>query len=68
MGDRKKITIEVPADILRKAQEVSGKGITATVRAALERLASRDAYDAIRRLRGSVEFTEDLDSIREDRT
>ena len=40
----RKITVEVRADLLRKAQEASGSGITETVRAGLELLAASRAY------------------------
>jgi hypothetical protein len=44
MKAARKITIEVPAELLEKAQEASGKGITQTVRNALELVAASNAY------------------------
>ena len=67
MGRTKKITVEVPADVLKRAQKVSGEGVTATVRKALEDLAKSDWYEQFRALRGKVHFTESLESLREDR-
>jgi hypothetical protein len=67
MARTTKITVEVPTDLLRHAQRVSGTGVTDTVRKALERLAKQDWYEQIRALRGKVHFTESLESIREDR-
>lgn len=62
-----KITIEVPADLLRRAQRSSGEGITATVRRGLELVAVRSAYEGLRRLRGKVRLTVDLETLRQDR-
>jgi len=39
MKAARKITIEVPEDLLNKAQEASGAGITQTVRAGLQLVA-----------------------------
>ncbi|MEQ1896300.1 MAG: hypothetical protein ABL971_02805 [Vicinamibacterales bacterium] len=52
----KKITVEVPEDLLRRAQDATGMGLTETVRRGLERVAADRAYDEIRKLRGKVEF------------
>jgi len=62
-----KITVEVSSDVLKRAQKVSGVGVTGTVRQALEQLAKQAWYEQIRALRGKVHFTESLESIREDR-
>ena len=67
MGKTKKITVEVPADLLKDAQKVSRAGVTETVRNALKDYARSDWYDKIIALRGKVQFTESLESIREDR-
>jgi hypothetical protein len=67
MSKTTKITVEVPTDVLKRAQKVSGIGVTGTVRQALEHLAKQAWYDQIRALRGKVHFTESLESIREDR-
>jgi hypothetical protein len=53
----RKITIEVPADLLEKAQKASGTGISQTVRLGLELLAASNAYDKLRQLRGKVRFS-----------
>ena len=67
MAKKRKITVEVPADVLRRAQKVSREGVTATVRRALETFAGSEVYDRLLELRGSVRFSESLDQIREDR-
>ena len=40
MARSRKITVEVPAELLEKAQEESGAGITKTVRAGLQLVAA----------------------------
>lgn len=68
MGAARKITVEVPEDLLRKAQESTGRGITATIRAGLELVAAKRAYAGLRKLRGKVDFSVDIDDLREDRS
>ena len=67
MRAARKITVEVPRDLLRKAQESTGEGVTATIRRGLELVAARKAYEKLRRLRGRVAFSIDLDELRDDR-
>lgn len=67
MEGRQKITVQVPADLLAKAQAATGQGVTATVSEGLRMLATRAAYQRLRELRGKVEFSIDLDRLREDR-
>ena len=65
---RRKITVEVPEELLERAQEASGKGVTATVREGLRLMAAAEAYRGLRRLRGKVTLSVTLDRLREDRT
>ena len=67
MEKAKKITVDVPEDLLRRAQESSGQGITATIRTGLQLVAATGAYEALRRLRGRVRFSVDWRDLREDR-
>lgn len=67
MEARQKITVDVPADLLAKAQEATGQGVAATVREGLRMVATRTAYQRLRELRGKVEFLVDSDRLREDR-
>jgi hypothetical protein len=67
MQTAKKITVHVPADLLRKAQEATGLGITPTIRQGLQLVAAGKAYEKLRRLRGKVKFSLDLKALREDR-
>jgi len=57
----------VPEELLRRAQKATGGGLTATIRSGLQLVAARDAYDALRRLRGRVQFSVDWRELREDR-
>jgi Arc/MetJ-type ribon-helix-helix transcriptional regulator len=56
MGALKKITVEVSSDALAAAQELTGKGVSETVREALARLAHERASQRLRALRGEVRF------------
>lgn len=62
-----KITVEVPADLLDRAQAATEAGITETVRRGLALVAAGRAYDQLRQLRGKVRFGLDLEALREDR-
>jgi Arc/MetJ-type ribon-helix-helix transcriptional regulator len=67
MGETRKITVEVPEDLLAAAQAYTGEGITETVRAGLRRLASIRAQQQALKLRGKVRFSLSLDELRHDR-
>jgi hypothetical protein len=63
----RKITIEVPPDLLKKAQRASGSGVTQTVRAGLVLLAASRVYDRIRQFRGKVRFSKTVAELKDDR-
>jgi hypothetical protein len=67
MSSRKKVTVEVPDELLRRAQKSTGQGVTGTIRRGLELVAARRAYEELRRLRGRVPFSIDLGTLRDDR-
>jgi hypothetical protein len=67
METARKITVEVPAELLRKAQEASGAGITQTVRTGLELMAASRAYARLLQLRGKVRFSRTLADLKTDR-
>ncbi len=67
MGEQKKVTVHVPADLLARALEATGTGITPTIRRGLELVAAGQAYEKLRRMRGKATFTMDLAELREDR-
>jgi len=61
-----KVTVHVDRELLRRAQERTGKGVTATIRQGLELVAASEVYDRLRALRGQVTFSIDLEELRED--
>lgn len=63
----RKITVEVPEHDLAMAQELTGSGVTETVRQGLRKLASMRAQRELLRLQGTFKFTVNLDELREDR-
>jgi hypothetical protein len=63
----RKITLEVPADLLEKAQRASGAGITQTVRTGLQLVAASRTYARLRQLRGKVRFSRTLAELKSDR-
>jgi hypothetical protein len=65
--EKRKITLEVPEDLLERAMESTGEGVTRTVRRGLELVAAGRAYDELRQLRGKVKLGVDLEALREDR-
>lgn len=64
----RKITVEVPQELLREAQRASGAGIAETVLAGLRLLAASGAYVPLRQLRGEVRFTRTLAELKTDRS
>ena len=67
MPTPRKITVEVPAELLDKAQQASGTGITQTVRAGLELIAASRAYALLRQSRGKVRFSRSVTILKADR-
>ena len=67
MERARKITVEVPPELLEKAQRATGSGITQTVRTGLQLVAASEAYARLRRLRGKVRFTRTLAEVKADR-
>ena len=61
----KKLTVEVPEDLLKRATAASGQGITPTIRRGLELMAASGAYAQLRRLKGKVKFSIKLSELRE---
>ncbi len=62
-----KITVHVPADLLKSAQKQTGQGITATIRQGLRLVAAGGTYRRLRELRGKVAIKIDLGALRDDR-
>ena len=67
MGQSKKITLNVPEKLLKRAQNQTKEGISETVRRGLELVAAGGAYQRLRAFRGKVRFSIDLKDLRKDR-
>jgi hypothetical protein len=67
MDTARKITVEVPSDLLEKAQEASGTGVTQTVRTGLQLVAASRTYARLRKLRGRVRFSRTAAELKADR-
>jgi hypothetical protein len=67
MEAARKITVEIPRELLEKAQRATGSGVTQTVRAGLELIAASQAYSNLHRLRGKVRFSRTIDELKADR-
>ena len=63
----RKITVEVPPDLLERAQKASGAGITQTVRTGLQLVAASQTYTRLRQLKGKVHFSLTSDELNADR-
>jgi hypothetical protein len=68
MSEMKKVTAFLPADLLATCQNMTGEGVTETLRQALEAMARKRAYAGLLEMRGKIKFEGfDLDALREDR-
>lgn len=67
MATARKITVEVPQELLERAQRASGTGVTQTVRAGLQLVAASRAYARLRKLRGKVRFRRTVAELKADR-
>jgi len=67
METARKITVEVPLELLEKAQRASGASITQTVRTGLQLVAASRTYARLRQLRGKVRFTRTWAELKADR-
>jgi hypothetical protein len=67
MESPRKITVEIPADLLAAAQRASRAGITQTVRTGLQLVAASQAYAGLRQLRGRVRFAHAAEDLKSDR-
>ena len=67
MAAARKIIVEVPADLLERAQRSSGLGVTQTVRTGLSLVAASQAYARLRQWRGRVKFSRALERLKADR-
>ena len=63
----KRVTANLPQDLLEGAMEVTGKGITETLIEGLERVRRSRAYEKAMALKGKIKLDIDLDESRERR-
>jgi hypothetical protein len=61
-----KITVLLPRDLVKRATQASGQGLTPTIRQGLEAVARAEAFRALRQWRGKVKFSINVDQLRED--
>ena len=61
----KKITANIPAKLLARAQDMTGLGITETLVAGLEELERARQRSALRALRGRVKFEQGFEAKRQ---
>jgi hypothetical protein len=67
MKRARKITVAIPPELLEKAQQASGTGITQTVRTGLQLVAASHTYAKLRGLRGKVPFSRTAAELKVDR-
>jgi hypothetical protein len=63
----RKITVEIPSELLEKAQQASGAGITQTIRTGLQLVAASQTYARLRQLRGKVRLSRTSAELKADR-
>jgi hypothetical protein len=63
----RKITAHLPVGLLEAAQQMTGAGVTETLRLALEEMKQRKIYEDFQKLRGTYTFSLDLNELRKDR-
>ena len=63
----KKLTLQVPDELLSRATQATGEGITPTIRRGLELVAASGAYQNLRSLKGKVKLNLDLKKLRRDK-
>ena len=63
----RKITVEIPPELLERAQRASGAGITQTVRTGLQLVAASESYARLRQLRGKVRLSRTAAELKADR-
>jgi len=67
METARKITLEVPLELLKRARRASGAGIIETVHTGLQLAAASRTYARLRQLRGKVRFTRTVAELKADR-
>lgn len=62
-----KITVHIPQTLLQNAVKALHKNITETVKAGLEEVIRKAAYDDLRQSRGKIKFSIDINELRRDK-
>lgn len=62
-----KITIYVPKQLLTDAQKIANENITETVKNGLQLLIAAKASENLRKMRGKIKFSIDIQELREDK-
>jgi hypothetical protein len=65
MNKTRRITANLPRDLLQDAMHVTGKGVTETIVTGLRLVRRSRAYEKALALRGKVQLAVDLDHSRE---
>jgi len=63
----RKVTVELPPELLEKAQQAIGAGITETIRTGLKLVAASRTYAQLRQLRGKIRFSRTSAELKADR-
>jgi hypothetical protein len=63
----RKVTVLLPADLVKRAMRATGAGLTPTIRKGLETVAAAAAYERLLASRGKFRLSLDVDQMREDR-
>jgi hypothetical protein len=63
----RKVTVELPINLLESAQSVTGKNLKETISLGLKRIAEEKAYENMLKLQGTYQFSISIDALREDR-
>jgi hypothetical protein len=67
MGEKRKITVSLPTELVEASLRASGKGLTETVSEALAQARHRWASQRLLEMRGKVDLQIDLAALREDK-
>lgn len=63
---KRRLTVVLPRDLIQRATDATGLGLTTTIRRGLEALVSANACEWLRKRRGTFKFSINVDQLRED--
>jgi hypothetical protein len=67
MKAKRKITVMLPEDLIKKAVKASGEGLTPTLRRGLELVAAKEVYSGLLKLKGKCDLGLDYEQVKKDR-